>query len=280
MGEGEGPGRVEGVLGGDDHEGTGQGMGGAVGRDLALLHGLEESGLGLGGGPVELVGQEDVGEDGAGAEGQDAGVTVEDDGPGDVGREEVGRQLDPAEAETEGTGQGLGQGGLAHAGVVLDQEMALGEEAAEGKADGEVLAQVGGADVGHHRLEGLGQLGHRSVGGHRTVGRQGPVHKRSVVHTTLYVYRRHLVHLRPPLPTLVRVHGGSLCASSDPKQGQRGGPAVDHEGPINPFFARRSGFQRGHRPGAEQARPVNLRRRTVLSQRFVNPHVGRIEDTA
>src|ERR1700691_1740648 len=52
-------------------------------------------GRGCGGGSVELVGQEDVRENGAGPEGQDARVPVEDDGPGDVGREEVGRQLDP-----------------------------------------------------------------------------------------------------------------------------------------------------------------------------------------
>ena len=139
VGQGEGARRVEGVLGGDDHEGPGERVADAVGRDLAFLHGLEEGGLGLGRGPVELVGQEDVGEDGPGPEGEKARVAVEDDGPGDIGGEEVGGELDPAEAEPEGAGQGLGQGGLAHAGVVLHQEVALGHEAAEREPDGEVL---------------------------------------------------------------------------------------------------------------------------------------------
>jgi hypothetical protein len=41
-------------------------MGVTVDRDLALGHGLEQGGLGSRRGPVDLVGQDDVGEDRAG----------------------------------------------------------------------------------------------------------------------------------------------------------------------------------------------------------------------
>jgi hypothetical protein len=82
-------------------------MGGRRRRRPDVLHGFQESGLGFGRGPVELVGQEDVGEDGPGTEGEDAGVAVEDDGSGHIGGEEVGGQLDPAEAETEGRARAL-----------------------------------------------------------------------------------------------------------------------------------------------------------------------------
>ena len=139
-------------------------------------------------------------------------VAVEDDGPGDVGGQQVGGELHPAEAEAEGPGQGLGQGGLAHPGVVLDQEVALGHQAAQGEPDGDVAAQVGGADVGDHGLEGPGQVVHGD--GADPVGtRQGGVEGGGgVVHATFYAQSRHLVHLRPATPTLSRDHEASLCA--------------------------------------------------------------------
>ena len=60
------------VLGGDHEERPGERVGHAVGGDLALLHGLEQRGLGLGRRPVDLVGQDQVGEDRAGPEGEPA----------------------------------------------------------------------------------------------------------------------------------------------------------------------------------------------------------------
>ena len=38
------------------------------------------------------------------------------------------------------------------------------------------------------------------------------------MHRSLYVNGRHLVHLRPPLPTVTLGHKGSLCASLGPEQ--------------------------------------------------------------
>ena len=54
------------VLGGDHHERRVERVGRAVDRDLALLHRLEQRRLRLGRGPVDLVAEDDVGEDGPG----------------------------------------------------------------------------------------------------------------------------------------------------------------------------------------------------------------------
>ena len=68
VGERRGACGVEGVLGGEHHEGPWQRHGRAVGGDLALLHRLEQGGLGSCRRPVQLVGHQHVGEDRARAE--------------------------------------------------------------------------------------------------------------------------------------------------------------------------------------------------------------------
>ncbi len=95
-------------------------VGSPAGRHLMFLHRLEQRRLRLGRGAVDLVGQHDVGEDrpldeaeGAPARGQ---VFLDDLRAGDVGRHEVGRELDPIEGEVERLRDGrdherLGQSG-------------------------------------------------------------------------------------------------------------------------------------------------------------------------
>ncbi len=51
------------VLGGDHEEWLGQRVRMRIHSDLALVHGLEQRRLGLRSGAVDLVGQQDVGED-------------------------------------------------------------------------------------------------------------------------------------------------------------------------------------------------------------------------
>jgi hypothetical protein len=79
----------------------------------------------LGGGAVDLVGQDDVGEQRAGdePEGPLAGgqVLLDDVGAGDVARHQVGSELHPVEAEVERLGHGLDHQGLGQAGHA-DQE--------------------------------------------------------------------------------------------------------------------------------------------------------------
>ena len=66
----------------------------AVDRDSALLHALEQARLGLGRGAVDLVDEDDVGEDGTGVELEPRLALVEDVRADNVGREEVGGALD------------------------------------------------------------------------------------------------------------------------------------------------------------------------------------------
>jgi hypothetical protein len=64
---------------------------------LPLLHGLEQRALRLGRRPVDLVRQQDVGEDRALLRAEVAGVGVVDAGADDVGRQQIRRQLDAVE---------------------------------------------------------------------------------------------------------------------------------------------------------------------------------------
>ena len=77
--------------------------------DLPLLHGLEQGGLGLGRRAIDLVGEDDVGEERAVQELEQplAGglVLLEHLGAGDVRRHQVRRELNAAEAEVERVGQ-------------------------------------------------------------------------------------------------------------------------------------------------------------------------------
>jgi hypothetical protein len=124
-----------------------------VHRHLTLLHRLEERRLRLGRRTIDLVGQEDVGEHAAGPELELALGPVPHRHTGDVGGQQVGRELDPSPRATDGTGDRLRQGRLAHAGDVLDQEMALREQADEPEADRLLLAPDHLLDVGEHCVE-------------------------------------------------------------------------------------------------------------------------------
>ena len=135
LGEGVGALHLDRVLGGDDHEGLLEHVGRAVDGDLALLHGLEQRRLGLGGGAVDLVADHDVGEDAAGPELELAGVLVEDRDAGDVRGQQVGSELDPAHGAVDAARQGLAELGLADARDVLDEEMALREQHDQGGVD-------------------------------------------------------------------------------------------------------------------------------------------------
>ena len=93
------------VLRGQDKEGLLQPEGFPAGCDFVLLHRLEQGGLRLGRGAVDLIGKDDVGEDGAfdEPEGLLPGgvILLQDLGAGDVRGHQVRRELDTAEGEAE-----------------------------------------------------------------------------------------------------------------------------------------------------------------------------------
>ena len=121
--------------------------------DLALLHRLEQRGLDLGRGAVDLVGEEDVAEDRAGLEAELAlaALGIVDVGAGHVRGQQVGGELDAAEVGLEVLRHRLDGAGLGEAGQALDQQVAVGEEADHHALDDLRLAE----DLGVHRgLEG------------------------------------------------------------------------------------------------------------------------------
>ena len=124
------------VLGRDDEERAGQLMRLPVHRHAPLLHALEQARLGLRRGPVDLVDEDDVGEDRPGMEVEGAGALVEDVGADDVRRQQVNRALDAGVLGVHGAGQRPRQRRLADPGMVLDQHVALGEEGDEEVARG------------------------------------------------------------------------------------------------------------------------------------------------
>lgn len=140
FGELEGSGLLDGVLSRDDEEGGGEGVGFVTEGDFTLLHRFEEGSLDLGGGAVDLVGEEEVGEDGAFVSTKVAGLLVEDLGAEDVGREEIDRELDAFEVEVEGLGDGVDEEGLRQAGHAFEEEVAGGEEGDESALNDNVLA--------------------------------------------------------------------------------------------------------------------------------------------
>jgi hypothetical protein len=124
-------------------------VGDAVDGDLPLLHRLQQARLRLGGGTVDLVGEQDLGEDRAAAELERGGLGVEDVHPGDVAGKEVGGELDALEEAAEGPGEGLGEHRLAHPGDILDQDVATAEERNHALLDLGVLADDDRADALH-----------------------------------------------------------------------------------------------------------------------------------
>ena len=137
---------VERILGGEHEEGFGQRASDAVHAHLALLHRLEECGLGPRRGPVELVGHEDVGEHRSGPKPGFAPVGTEHGGSYHVAGQQVRRALETMELESQCAGQSLGQGGLAEPWMVLHQEMATSCQAGDRQPDG---GRCGGHNGGH-----------------------------------------------------------------------------------------------------------------------------------
>ena len=97
-----------------------------------LLHRLQKSGLCLGRSAVDFVGQDHVGEDRSldklHAAAAVAGL-LEDLGAGDVGRHQVGCELNSLELQVKDLGDRANQQGLRQPGRAGDQAMAAGEQA-------------------------------------------------------------------------------------------------------------------------------------------------------
>ncbi len=94
-----------------------------------LLHGLEQRALDLRRRAVDLVGEDEVGEDGALAHAEVARGLVVDERAHEVGREQVRRELDALEARVDGAGERGDGERLGEAGHALDEHVPAREQA-------------------------------------------------------------------------------------------------------------------------------------------------------
>ena len=127
----------------------------ALDGHLGLVHGLEERGLRPWRGAVDLVGEQDVREDGAAVKREGALLRIEDQRAGDVARQQIGRELHTGESHAEHPGKRLGERRLAHAGHVLQEHVPAGEDADQGEIDDGSLAAEHVAQAGAELLDEL-----------------------------------------------------------------------------------------------------------------------------
>lgn len=119
----------------------------AVDADLALLHPFQQRRLRARAGAVDLVGQDDVGEDRAAAEGELRGLLVVNAGAGHVRRQQVGCELDAPELGGDAFGQRAGEHRFAHPRHVFQQHVPVGQQPGQHELDHRALADDDALDV-------------------------------------------------------------------------------------------------------------------------------------
>ena len=100
-------------------------------RDLVLFHCFQERGLGFGRRALHLIGDDNVGEDGASPETEGGVLHAEDVGAEDVGRHQVRRELDALKLSFDQRRQRTCHQGLGGAGDALDQDVAAHQQSAQ-----------------------------------------------------------------------------------------------------------------------------------------------------
>ena len=100
---------------------------------------------------IDLVSQQDVGEDRAGPKLEVTGLGQEDSGAEDVTGQQVGRALQASEFPLDAGSQSPSQHGLAHAGNILDQHVTFGQQRHDDLANGLGLSEQGSGEVGFER---------------------------------------------------------------------------------------------------------------------------------
>jgi hypothetical protein len=156
-----GPLHLERVLGREHEERLLQPVGRLADRDAHVLHRFEQRRLRFRGRAVDLVGEHDVGEDRPRLkleEGAAVRRLLHDVGADDVGRHQVGGELNARERQVQHVGEGVHQARLADAGNALEQHVSAGEQTGHGQADGVLLPDDAAADLAGDLLETLAEL--------------------------------------------------------------------------------------------------------------------------
>jgi hypothetical protein len=110
----------------------------------------------LWGGSVDFVGENQLRKDWAGQETEFAALAVEDRDAGDVGRQQVAGELDAGKLQAEQAGQRMGQGSLAEAWQIFDQQVPTSEQAGCSEADFVRLAEDDFVGASEYGVEGAG----------------------------------------------------------------------------------------------------------------------------
>ena len=163
-----GPFLLDRILRGQHEERIGKFVPDAAHGDLPLLHGFEQRGLGFGRGAVQFVGQDDVGKEWPFEKTKlaAAGRTIlfDDLGAGDVGRHQVGGELNAAERKVERPRQGADHQRFGQAGNAFQQAMAAAEERNQQLLDHGVLADDDLRQLIEDLLPGLAQFMNGRIG--------------------------------------------------------------------------------------------------------------------
>jgi hypothetical protein len=116
------------ILRRDDHESRGELVRGAVDRDRAFLHRLEQRGLRLRRRAVDLVREQELREDRSALQVELARLEVEEVRADDVAGHEIGRELDALERELEARREALREQRLADAGRPFEKHVSFADE--------------------------------------------------------------------------------------------------------------------------------------------------------
>ena len=159
LGQGVGALGLDRVLRGEHEERLGHAVRLAADRDLVLLHRLEQRGLHLGGRAVDLVGEQQVGEDRAVLGPERAVAGLPDARADEVGGQQVGRELDAAERAAQHGGERAHGQRLGQARHALEQHVAAGQQRDEQALEHRVLADDDALALVQRRLERAARLG-------------------------------------------------------------------------------------------------------------------------
>src|SRR5262249_15113476 len=120
--------RLNGILGGHYQERLGNTVALAGDCDLSFLHHLEQRALHLRRSPVNLIGKEEIGEDGTQRRGKVTVFLVIDARSHQVRRHEVRRELNSPERSANSSGERLNGEGLGEPRDAFDEQMSLGQD--------------------------------------------------------------------------------------------------------------------------------------------------------
>ena len=119
---------MNGVLGGQHQKRAIERIGGFTNGDLLFLHQLQQGRLHLSGRAVHLVGQNEVGEDGALLHLKVAALLVVNHRADQVGGQQVGRELNTLKIKVQHLGQGIHGKGFSQTGHPLEQNVPVGKQ--------------------------------------------------------------------------------------------------------------------------------------------------------